>query len=97
MVLEKELEVLYLDPKAGRKRMYSAGSQEKASFHTGKILSIETSKLTPTESAFINTLSKKATYISTSPHLLIVLLSMVQAYSNNCSTYDMKCIIQVMM
>ena len=35
MVLEKEPRVLHLDPKAARRRLSSAGSQEEALFCTG--------------------------------------------------------------
>lgn len=48
MILEKELIIVYLDPKAGRRILSSTGSQEEALFHTGRNLSIENSKPMPT-------------------------------------------------
>jgi hypothetical protein len=40
LVLEKELGVPHLDPKAARERPSSAGSQEDALSHPGKSLSL---------------------------------------------------------
>jgi hypothetical protein len=44
MMLEKELRVLHLDPKAARRRLSSAGSQEEGLFCTGWGLSLRVPK-----------------------------------------------------
>jgi hypothetical protein len=48
----EELRVLYLDPKAARRRLSPIGNLEEAFFHTGQSLSIKTSKPTPTVTYF---------------------------------------------
>lgn len=47
MMLEKELRILYLDPKTGRKILSSAGSQKEALFHTEWILALRPQSLHP--------------------------------------------------
>jgi hypothetical protein len=48
LVLEKELRVLHLDPKAARERTVFHRQLEEGFFHTGQNLSIDASKPTPT-------------------------------------------------
>lgn len=67
MVLEKEMRVLYIDPKTCRKRMSSAVSQEETLLHNGKILSIENLKSHPIENAFINTFLQQGCIYSNKP------------------------------
>jgi hypothetical protein len=72
MVLEKKLRVLYLDLKAARRRLFSELS--------GQNLSTRRPQSPPTK---WHTFSNKATPNPTIPLLLIVPLSMGQAYSNH--------------
>jgi hypothetical protein len=66
MVQEKDLRVLHLDPKAGRRKL--------TIFYTGWSLSI---------GGDLKANPHSHTLPPTKPHLLIVLLSMGQAYSNH--------------
>jgi hypothetical protein len=53
MVLEKELRVLHLDPKAGRRRLFSLGNQQESDFCTWWSLTIGPQDPPPTETYFL--------------------------------------------
>jgi hypothetical protein len=79
LVLEKELRVLCLDPKAARRRLSSTGSREESLFHTGQSLAIGLQSPSPQWL----TSSNKATPTPIRPYLLTVPLPTGQAYSNH--------------
>jgi hypothetical protein len=83
-MLEKEMKVLYLDPKAAWGRFSSAGSQEKGLICTGLRLSIGLQN-PPTQRHQGHTYSNKATLLESGT-------SVGQTYSNHHSWFFFVCL-----